>query len=217
LNPVIEIENLWFSYDHGPEVLRDLDLVVYEGQRVGIMGPNGAGKSTLFLLMLGFLMPQRGIIRIFGRALKQERDFQAIRGRVGLLFQDSEDQLFCPTVEEDLAFGPLNLGIKRTEVERIVEDTLALLNITHLRTRHTHKLSGGEKRLVALASVLSMRPDLLLLDEPVTGLAPEVRERIKDYLVNTPLTYIVISHEEDFLREVTEVCYRLEEGRLKPA
>lgn len=217
MNPVIEIENLWFSYDHGPEVLRDLDLVVYEGQRVGIMGPNGAGKSTLFLLMLGFLMPQRGIIRIFGRALKQERDFQAIRGRVGLLFQDSEDQLFCPTVEEDLAFGPLNLGIKRTEVERIVEDTLALLNITHLRTRHTHKLSGGEKRLVALASVLSMRPDLLLLDEPVTGLAPEVRERIKDYLVNTPLTYIVISHEEDFLREVTEVCYRLEEGRLKPA
>ncbi len=217
MSKIIEIKDLWFSYDHGPEVLKGLDLVVHRGQRVGIMGPNGAGKSTLFLLMLGFLKPQQGMIKIFGKDLRQETDFQAIRGRVGLLFQDSEDQLFCPTVEEDLAFGPLNLGLSRQQVEQVVEDTLRMLGISHLRQRHTHRLSGGEKRLVALGSVLSMRPEILLLDEPVTGLAPEPRDRIKNYLLNSDLTCVIISHEEEFLREVSVTCYRLQQGRLQPA
>ncbi|RME66307.1 MAG: ABC transporter ATP-binding protein, partial [Nitrospirae bacterium] len=214
---VIEIEDLWFSYPERPDVLSGLQLRVFAGQRVGIMGPNGAGKSTLFLVLLGFLRPQKGTIRLFGRPCQKEEDFQGFRGRVGLLFQDSDDQLFCPTVEEDLAFGPLNLGFSRQEVEEVITETLQRLGISHLRHRHTHKLSGGEKRLVALASVLSMRPEVLLLDEPVTGLAPEPRERIKEYLLSSGHTYLVISHEEDFLREVSESIYILKEGRLEPA
>jgi len=217
MSPVIEIRQLWFSYDDGHDVLRGLDLTVYENQKIGIMGPNGAGKSTLFLLLLGFLKPKKGSIKLFGKEMTTEEDYSKIRGKVGLLFQDSEDQLFCPTVEEDIAFGPLNLGFKKDEVEKIINETLTLLNIEHLRTRHTHRLSGGEKRLVALASILAMKPEVLLLDEPVTGLAPEVREKIKSYLLSTPITTIIISHEEEFLRYVVDSCYRLDKGILKPA
>lgn len=208
---------MWFSYPEGPEVLKGLSLQVFKGQRVGIMGPNGAGKSTLFLLLLGFLRPQRGTIRLFGKDCKKEEDFQAFRGRVGLLFQDSDDQLFCPTVEEDLAFGPLNLGFSRQQIEEIIEETLRDLDISHLRHRHSHKLSGGEKRLVALASVLTLRPEVLLLDEPVTGIATEHKERIKEYLIGSGFTYVVISHEEGFLGQVCDRIYHLKDGRLETA
>ena len=133
------------------------------------MGPNGSGKTTLFHIIMGLLTPSSGTIEFFGKPVKTEKDFRKVYKKVGLLFQDADDQLFSPTVLEDVAFGPLNLGKSKLEARNIAQNTLERLGIAHFENRVTHKLSGGEKRLVALATVLSMEPELLLLDEPNTG------------------------------------------------
>ena len=137
---------------------------------MALLGPNGCGKTTLLHLIVGLLRPSAGQIEAFGRQRMAEADFHEVRRRVGLLFQDADDQLFCPTVAEDVAFGPLNLGKSRDEVRRIVAGTLDSLGLAGYEHRVTYRLSGGEKRLVALATVLAMQPEVLLLDEPSGGL-----------------------------------------------
>ena len=216
-NPLIQLERVYFSYDPLHPVLTDLDFVLKRGERVSLLGSNGSGKTTLFHIIMGLLKAGSGRLCVFGEERRERRDFDEVRRRVGLLFQDSDDQLFSPTVAEDIAFGPFNLGKSREEVLQIVQETLAHLGLEGYENRVTYKLSGGEKRLVALGTVLAMRPEVLLLDEPVVGLDDEHRHRFIDILKNRGFSFIVISHDRDFLKDVANIQYTLEDGRLRKA
>jgi cobalt/nickel transport system ATP-binding protein len=181
---------------------------------VGLIAPNGSGKTTLLHLMLGLLKPSAGRIEIFGRPVRDEKDFADIRHRIGLLFQDADDQLFSPTVLEDVAFGPLNLGKPKNEAIRIAQKTLDFLGLNGFENRITFKLSGGEKRLVSLATVLAMEPEILLLDEPVNGLDMETKAKLKDIMSGINLSYLIISHDFDFLDEIVDAIYTMEDGKI---
>ena len=212
--PLFEVRGLVFGYPGHPHVLNQADLALYPGERLGLIGPNGAGKSTLLQILVGLLIPQAGSVIAFGEERREERDFLDVRRRAGFVFQDPDDQLFCPTVAEDVAFGPLNLGKTRKQAGEIVEATLERLDILHLRERITHKLSGGEKRLVTLAAVLAMEPDVLLLDEPTNALDERFYDRLVGILLDLPQAMIVVSHEPHFRRAITTRNVILEDGRL---
>jgi cobalt/nickel transport system ATP-binding protein len=213
--PLLRLSGLCFRHALAQSLLEGVDLELCAGERIGIVGANGCGKSTLLQLLLGLLPAQGGTIEFFGRVQRKETDFREIRGRVGLLFQDADDQLFCPTVEEDVAFGPLNQGHRLDQARAIVAETLARLRLEHLRTRPTHHLSGGEKRLVGLAGLLAMRPEVLLLDEPSTGLDEAALARVIDILRELPQAMLVVSHDRGFLQQVTTSVKLLREGTLQ--
>ena len=215
-DPLIQLRGIGFAYTGGPLVLEGLDLQLHAGERLGLVGANGSGKTTLLHITVGLLRPTAGEVHAFGRVRRDERDFAEVRRRAGLLFQDPEDQLFCPTVAEDVAFGPLNLGKSRDEVRAIVADTLDRLGLAGYGPRITYKLSGGEKRLVSLAAVLAMQPDVLLLDEPTAGLDETSEARLIDILADLPLAMLVVSHDHTFLNATTERAVRLNGGRLAP-
>ncbi len=178
------------------------------------MGPNGSGKTTLFHLIMGLVKPCSGRVEIFGRFLQKERDFRPVRQRIGLLFQEADDQLFCPTVLEDVAFGPLNKGKSPREARDLTREILGRLGLAGFENRITHQLSGGEKRMVSLAAVLAMEPEILLLDEPTSGLDDRTREKFKEVLLDLDLTYMLISHERDFLAQTTRTLYAIERGKI---
>jgi cobalt/nickel transport system ATP-binding protein len=214
-DPLLEITGMTFRYPEAEHpVIVNLDFRFHEGERVGISAPNGAGKSTLFFLIMGLLKPDSGAIVYKGTALKKEKDFLDLRKKFGLLFQDSDDQLFCPTVLEDVAFGPLNLGYDRKEAIRISRETLARLGLEGFEERITYKLSGGEKRLVSLATILSMKPDVLLLDEPSNGLDERTYARLIGLLNDMEQSFIIISHNSGFLDRVTTIAYTMKKGSL---
>lgn len=213
---LIQLHDVCFNYSRGRPVLDDLNLKVHRGDRIGLTGLNGTGKTTLLHLLVGLLKPWQGEVSIFGKTRIKEEDFHAVRGRMGLLFQDPEDQLFCPTVAEDVAFGPFNLGWTREQVEAAVRETLSELGLHGFADRVTYRLSFGEKRLVSLATVLAMRPEVLLLDEPTSGLDKDVFERITKLIKRLDLTLVVVSHDEAFLRQVTSSRLILEHGKLEP-
>ena len=164
---------------------------------------------------MGLLKPIRGRIVLFGQPAEKEADFAAARRRIGLLFQDADDQLFSPTVLEDVAFGPLNLGKSRDEAIALAQQTLARLGLSGFENRVTFRLSGGEKRLVSLATVLAMEPEVLLLDEPTTGLDDRTRETLAGLINDLDLAYILISHNTHFLEETTDLTYSMEDGHIK--
>jgi cobalt/nickel transport system ATP-binding protein len=212
--PLISLSGVRFAYQPGRQVLAGIDFQLGPGERVGLVGPNGSGKTTILSLILGLLRPTAGRIEAFGKARSTEADFQEIRGRVGLLFQDSDDQLFCPTVGEDVAFGPLNLGLPRHEVRTVVARTLERLGLGGYESRITYRLSGGEKRLAALATVLAMDPEALLLDEPTAGLDDEAVDRVSGILAGLPQAMLLVSHQRTFLDRLTHRTCRLASGRL---
>lgn len=197
-------------------VLEDVDFSLAKGQRIGLYGPNGSGKITLFRCITGLLRPRRGTVRFHGRELRQERDFHALRCKVGFVLQHADDQLFFPTVLEDVAFGPLNLGRSPGEAREEALQTIRALGLEGFEDRLTHRLSGGEKKLVSLAAVLAMRPEALLLDEPTNGLDPEARQRLAAILRGLPTARIVISHDWDFLSLVCDTSMTIKAGRLMP-
>lgn len=176
-------------------VVDALDFTLLAGERLFVLGPSGAGKTTLLHALLGFVPLASGSLTVFGQPRRRERDFVPLRGPLGLLFQDAGDQLFGPTVIEDVAFGPLNLGADPASAARTASDTLARLGIAHLAERSVQALSGGEQRLAALAGVLAMQPRVLLLDEPTTGLDAAASERLLDVLAATGLSMLVASHD----------------------
>ena len=178
------------------------------------MGPNGSGKTTLFHIIMGLLKHTSGSIEIFGKPVTKEKEFDEVRRKIGLLFQDADDQLFSPTVLEDVAFGPLNLGMSRDEAVDIAKKTLKSLDLIGFEDRITYKLSGGEKRLVSLATILAMEPEVLLLDEPTAGLDDKTKTKLIDILSNLDLSFILISHEIDFLFEITDSIYTMENKRI---
>jgi len=197
---MIRIDDLNFRYPGRPELFCGLDFEMTADRKIGLVGPNGSGKTTLFHLIMGLLKPVSGSIRIFGKERVSEDDFREVRERIGFLFQDPNDQLFCATVGEDVAFGPFNTGRTRHEVEHIVKETLCMVGLEGYEKRITYKLSGGEKKMVSLATVLAMKPDVLLLDEPTSGLHPAAAKRIVDVLNTTGLPLIAISHDAYFLK-----------------
>ena len=164
---LIKINNLSFAYPSRQLIFNKMNFNFSKGQRIGLVGPNGSGKTTLFHLIMGLLSPLEGKIEIFGKERKEERDFTDVRERIGLVFQDPDDQLFSPTVAEDISFGPLNLGKNHQETKKILKETLETLGLVGFENRITHNLSYGEKRLVSLATVWAMQPEVLLLDEPI--------------------------------------------------
>jgi cobalt/nickel transport system ATP-binding protein len=212
--PLIELQSIAFSYG-GRGVFQDMTLALHEGERVGIMGPIGSGKTTLLHLIVGLLKPSAGRLHAFGRVRAKEDDFHEVRRKAGLVFQDPDDQLFCPTVIEDVAFGPLNLGKGVEEAKDTARATLKRVGLAGFDDRITYKLSGGEKRLVALATVLAMDPEVLLLDEPTASLDKASVGRVAETLDRLPQSMLVVSHEPDFLSRVATRRVTLSGGRIR--
>ena len=211
---IINLEDIAFSYPGGAPVLDMLNFKLHRSNRIGLMGPNGSGKTTLVHLIMGLLKPSAGRIEIFKKPVVTEKDFRKVRGKIGLLFQDADDQLFSPTVLEDVAFGPLNLGKSQDEAMDIARNTLKFLGLEGFEDRITYKLSGGEKKLVSLATILAMEPEVLLLDEPISGLDDKTKATLKNVLLDLDLSYILISHEIDFLADITDSIYTMENGKI---
>ncbi len=211
---IVDLEDVSFSYPGRAPVLDELNLSFYGGDRMGLMGPNGSGKTTLFHVIMGLLKRSSGRMELFGRSVNERQDFREVRQRIGLLFQDADDQLFSPTVLEDVAFGPLNLGKSQEEAKTIALRTLQSLGLAGFEDRITYKLSGGEKRLVSLATVLAMEPEVLLLDEPTTGLDEPTEKRLVEILQGLDLSYILVSHNIDFLMKTTDFITYMSYGKI---
>lgn len=211
---ILSLDQICFAYPGQAPVLNGASLRLEPGQRLSITGPNGSGKSTLLHIILGLKYPTSGTVEIFGQFRRQESDFHQVRRRIGLVFQDPDDQLFCPTVAEDIAFGPLNLGKTRDEALAIVDRVLTDLGLRHLKDRVTHKLSGGEKRLVTLATVLAMEPEALLLDEPTNALDVKNEARLLEILQSLPQAILLVSHAPAFRAALAPETLDLRDGRL---
>ena len=208
MNGTVEVEGLRYRYHDGTEALRGVTFTLAPGECVGLLGPNGSGKSTL-LLHLNGILPEKlspgGAVRIAGQAIT-EANLESVRRQVGLLFQDPDDQLFCPTVEEDVAFGPQQLGLGGQELAARVERSLGLVGLTGYGHRATHHLSHGEKRRACLAGVLACEPAVLVLDEPTSDLDPRGRREFKTLLQGIPATKLIATHD---LEWVVELCSRV--------
>ncbi|MGD8393260.1 MAG: ABC transporter ATP-binding protein, partial [Desulfobacterales bacterium] len=213
-NVLINLEGISFKYPDGPMVLNELDFKLNRANRIGLIAPNGSGKTTLLHIIMGLLKPISGKLEIFGSPVREEKDFTDVRRHIGLLFQDADDQLFSPTVLEDVAFGPLNLGKSKSEAVQIARHTLDFLGLAGFEDRVTFKLSGGEKRLVSLATVLAMEPEVLLLDEPMNGLDMKTKGKLSEILSGLDLSYILISHDFDFLAETANDIYTMADGKI---
>lgn len=209
----VEAQHLRYSYPDGNAALEDISFLITHGESVGIAGANGAGKSTLLLQLAGVLFPEGGCLRIGDFPLTKQTVTQ-VRRSVGLIFQNPDDQLFMPTVYEDVAFGPLQMGCPPEEVDRLVRQALEQVDAWHLKDRPPYRLSGGEKRMVAIASVLSMSPDILILDEPSAALDPQARRRLIDLLATFAHTKIIASHDMDLVLDLCERTIVLAHGKV---
>jgi cobalt/nickel transport system ATP-binding protein len=214
--PLLELRGVGFGY---PDrcVLTGVDFALRPGDRVALVGDNGAGKSTLLHLLVGLHQAAAGEVIAFGLGRRREADFREVRARVGLLFQEADDQLFCPTVLEDVAFGPLNLGRTQAQAREIAVQTLGRLGLAGFADRVTHRLSSGERRLVALATVLAMEPEVLLLDEPTSGLDEATQVRMTAHLAGLPQAMVIVSHDRGFLGRLANRAVLLSSGRLAEA
>lgn len=210
LPPALQMRSLCFSYPDGPNVLDNINLTIAAGERVGIIGPNGAGKTTLFTSICGLLVPAAGSVNVFGQAV-QPGQFQP---RIGFIFQNPNDQLFAARVWDDVAFGPQNLGWSAAEVERRTRATLEAMDLLHLAERPSHHLSGGEKRMVAIASVLVMQPPLTIYDEPSANLDLRSRRRLIQFLQSCRETLLVSSHDLELILEVCDRAILLDNGSI---
>ncbi|MDH4317737.1 MAG: energy-coupling factor ABC transporter ATP-binding protein [Desulfobulbaceae bacterium] len=210
----LELQNIVFRYPGAKIPVYDQLDFTFEKGRAGLLGDNGSGKTTLFHVLVGLVKPDRGRVLFNGREMENDNDFKFLRRHVGMVFQQADDQLFSPTVIEDVAFGPLNYDCAREEAAEIASRTLKKVGLQGYEHRVTHRLSGGEKRLVALATVLAMEPDVLLLDEPTNDLDKSSRSRLIDILGELEQSYIIISHDQDFLSNLVESYYLLEKGKL---
>ena len=212
MNSVV-VENLVFAYPDGTRALDGASLRVEAGVSTGLIGPNGAGKSTLLLHLNGVLEGAEGKIEIGGLEVTK-KNIREIRRRVGLVFQEADDQLFMPSVFDDVAFGPLNLGLPEDEVRERVEEALSSVGLARLAEKAPHHLSGGQKRLAAIATVLSMRPGVLVLDEPTSNLDHRSRRALIDVLASLPVTKIISGHDLEFILETCEEVCLMDGGKV---
>jgi len=210
----VRITRLNYTYPDGTKALEGIDLDVSNGERIAIVGPSGAGKSTLLLHLNGILTATTGSVRIMGLNLDQA-DLQQVRRQVGLLFQDPNDQLFCPTVYEDIAFGPLNLGVPTAEIPHRVEKALRDSGLDYsIRSRSSHHLSLGERRRVSLATVLAMEPAILGMDEPTSNLDPRNRHHLIEVVSTLQATLIIATHDLEFVLDVCSRTVLMDRGKI---
>ena len=202
---IFKLENIEYTYENETQpIVSNFNLHIARGESVALKGPVGSGKTTLFHIALGLIKPDKGTIWFDGDVIDSDERLHTLRRSAGLLFQNAEDQLFCPTVIEDLAFGPVNLGMSREEAIKASSKTLESLGLKGYEQKITHKLSGGEKKLVALGTILVMNPELIFLDEPLSNLDEEKRRRITSIIKELPVSKVIISHDSAFLNEVTD-------------
>lgn len=214
--PIFSVHNLSFSYSPGKELLRGVSLSLSPGENIGLCGANGAGKTTLFRCISGLCKADSGEIRLGSKVMRAEKDFFELRRNVGHALQNADNQLFFPTVLEDICFGPLNLGLPEDEARRRALESLELVGLAGSGSRLNNQLSGGEKRLAALAAILAMRPRALLLDEPLTGLDSGARANIIKVINSLECAKLIISHDRAILDGLCSKRLLLKDGRLAP-
>lgn len=210
---LVEVNELRYTYPDGTQALAGVDFRITHGEAVAIVGANGAGKSTLLQHLNGYLWPSSGQVRIGDYALTKQ-NLQDARRSVGMVFQDPDDQLFMPTVREDVAFGPLNLGLSEEDALQRVTTALRQVGALHLQDRPPQRLSSGEKRAVAIATVLAMSPDVLVLDEPSAGLDPKSRRQLIDWLTGYTHTKIIATHDLDLVLDLCQRTIVLSAGKV---
>jgi cobalt/nickel transport system ATP-binding protein len=211
--PAVSVRDVGFAYPDGRAALDGVDLEVLPGERVAVLGPNGAGKSTLVLHLNGILEPQRGQVMIGGRPVVK-RNLAEVRRRVGIVFQDPDDQLFMPTVHDDVAFGPAQAGLRGAELAARVAGALADVGMTDRGDAAPHHLSFGQRRRVAIASVLATEPDVLVLDEPTANLDPAARRELTEVLASLDVTLLVVTHDLPYALETCGRAVVLDGGRI---
>jgi len=212
--PSLEIKELAFAYPDGNQALFGVNLSVKKGERVALLGPNGAGKTTLVMHMNGIHPTSHGSIHVAGQLVdsKNKESIKEIRSKVGIVFQDPDDQLFMPTVGEDVAFGPYNMGKRGTELDEIVDDALNLVGMSEFKDRPPHHLSFGQRRRVAVATVLAMKPEILVLDEPSSNLDPASRRELADILRSLDITMVMVTHDLPYAYELCDRSVILKGG-----
>jgi len=211
--PSLRVSGLAFAYPDGSPALAGVDLTVAPGERVALLGPNGAGKTTLVLQLNGVLRPSAGTVEVGGLPVAKEH-LQEVRRRVGIVFQDPDDQLFMPTVAEDVAFGPANFGVRGAELEARVHGALTAVDMTALAERSPLHLSGGQRRRVALATVLACHPEVLVLDEPSSNLDPLARRELAEVLLRLDRTMLMVTHDLPYALQLCPRSVVLDEGRV---
>jgi cobalt transport protein ATP-binding subunit len=211
--PALSVSGLSFTYPDGTKVLDSIDLSIDPGERVALLGPNGAGKTTFLLHLIGILGGGPGAIEVQGVAL-DPASLREIRRRVGLVFQDPDDQLFMPTVYEDVAFGPANFGVPAEDLEERVRQALAAVGMVGAEERAPHHLSGGERRRVALATVLACQPDLLVLDEPSSNLDPAGRRELAEVLAGLDTTILLVTHDLPYALQICDRSVIMNRGQI---
>ena len=209
---MIEFQNVSFSYEKGRPVLRDMSFRIERGEAVGLIGANGAGKSTVMKLLLGLLQGE-GRVLVDGTEVKRET-LGEIRRKLGFVLQNSDNQMFMPTVYEDMVFAPLNYGLSREEADARVDAVLSGLHLEELRHRYNHKISGGEKRMAAIATILAMEPEAILMDEPTTALDPYNRRIVINTIRQLDQTKLITSHDLDMILDTCGRVILLSEGRI---
>lgn len=207
----LEVRGLQFSYPDGTEVLRGVDLTIGAGERVALLGPNGAGKTTFVLHLIGILQAASGTVAVDGVELTDD-SVRDLRAKVGFVFQDPDDQLFMPTVRQDVAFGPANFGLRGDDLDLRVKEALTMVGMDHAASKAPHHLSGGERRRVAIATVLAMRPSILILDEPSTNLDPAGRRELAEILSGLDVTLLMVTHDLPYAFEICERSVVMSEG-----
>jgi cobalt/nickel transport system ATP-binding protein len=211
--PALEVTDLNYRYPDGTEVLRDARFHIHPGERVALLGSNGAGKTTLVFHLNGIFRPQSGSVRVAGLPLVDE-NLKEIRRRVGIVFQDPDDQLFMPTVRQDVAFGPANYGVEGSELETRVTDALTAVGMLEVADRPPHHLSLGQRRRVAVATVLAMRPEIVVLDEPSSNLDPASRRELADILTSLEITMLMVTHDLPYALELCPRSLVINDGRI---
>ena len=209
---MIEFQNVSFGYDTAHPVVENLSFTIQKGESVGLIGANGAGKSTIMKLMLG-LLHGSGEITVGGLPVRREH-LPAIRKKIGFVLQDSDNQMFMPTVYEDMTFGPRNYGLSKAETDRRVDEILNQLGLQTLKYRHNHKISGGEKRMTAIATILAMEPEVILMDEPSTALDPVNRRTVIRTINGLPQTKLIASHDLDMILDTCQRVILLSHGKI---
>ena len=218
-NIQLSTENLSFTYPDGTQALKNINIEIEKGEKVAIIGPNGAGKSTLFSHFNGLTEPTSGCVKIEGKAISFEKDeLLKVRQKVGIVFQDPNDQLFAPTVKEDIAFGPMNLGLSYDEVEKRVEDALKMVGMENYENKTPHHLSGGQQKRIAIAGIIAMKPEIMILDEPTAGLDPAGRDEILELLArmrrDLGITIILVSHSMEDVAKYVDRLFVMNDGEL---
>ncbi|AEY67024.1 ABC transporter ATP-binding protein [Clostridium sp. BNL1100] len=209
----IELEEVSFNYPDGHQALDNVTILIGHGESVGVVGANGAGKSTLLSILSGILFPQKGSVRV-GDIPVTKKTLSDVRRSIGLVFQEPDDQLFMTSVYDDVAFGPRNYRLDEKEVERRVNRALEEVGIPHLKDRPPYKLSGGEKKLAAIAAVISMEPDILIMDEPTASLDPKARRKVMNILKGFSHTKIITSHDLDMIMDMCDRTIVLKNGKI---